>query len=73
MTKDMTPEYIKKNGDLIYEEVFTAYGEGEPLVCSENTFAMATTIGLQIWLYGESLFLFHYANNEDNIIDMEEL
>lgn len=41
MLQELTPELIRKQGDLIYENVFTAYGEGEPLVCSECNFAMA--------------------------------
>ena len=29
MLQELTPESIRKQGDLIYENVFTAYGEGE--------------------------------------------
>ena len=71
MLQELTPESIRKQGDLIYENVFTAYGEGEPLVCSECNFAMASTIGEEIWLLGNSLYIITYANNPDNIIDQK--
>ena len=73
MLQELTPESIRKQGDLIYENVFTAYGEGEPLVYSECNFAMASTIGEEIWLLENSLYIITYANNPDNIIDIVEL
>lgn len=73
MLQELTPESIRKQGDLIYENVFTAYGGGEPLVCSEYNFAMASTIGEEIWLLENSLYIITYANNPGNIIDIVEL
>ena len=73
MPQELTPESIRKQGDLIYENVFTAYGEGEPLVCNECNLAMASTIGEEIWLLENSLYIITYANNPNNIIDIVEL
>lgn len=73
MLQELTPESIRKQGDLIYENIFTAYGEGEPLVCNERNFAMASTIGEEIWLLENSLYIITYANNPDNVVDVVEL
>lgn len=73
MLQELTPESIRKQGDLIYENVFTAYGEGESLVCSECDFAMASSIGEEIWFLGNSLYIITYANNPDNVINIVEL
>ena len=73
MTQDITPKLLREKGDLVYENIFTAYGEGEPLVCSECDFAMASSIGEEIWLIGNSLYILTYANNPDNVIDIIEL
>ena len=34
---------------------------------------MASTIGEEIWLLENSLYIITYANNPDNIIDVVEL
>lgn len=69
MWQELTPESIRKQGELIYENIFTAYGENEPLVCSEYGFAIASSIGEEIWLLENSLYIIIYANNPDNAID----
>lgn len=73
MLQELTPESIRKQGELIYENVFTAYGEGAPLVYSECNFAMASSVGEEIWFLGNSLYLIAYANNPDNVVDIVEL
>lgn len=73
MLQEFTPEIIREQGELIYENIFTACGEGAPLVCSEYSFALASSIGEEIWLLENSLYVIIYANSPDNVVDVIEL